>query len=152
MITNNQQIIQQTFKPSDVPFVTQRIEEETIKETIIRIKHIPGIEQKDYVLTNKTLYIFEGQQGSKFVSCRRVKLRDVFEFHLYKKNNFNNIAVIVRPGHVVFVLKFTNYLEALVFLRYLYRQQVKEDPNEDPNQFRAFDVDNQIKYGDAIGG
>ena len=151
-MTTNQEIIYKTFGPSDVPYVTQRVEEETKKETIIRIKHMPGVDQRDYVLTDKSLYIFEGQKGSKFVSCRRVKLKDVFEFHLYKKNDYNNIAIIVRPGHVVFVLKFNNYLEALIFLRYLYRQQVKEDPNEDPNQFRAIDIENQLKYGEAIGG
>lgn len=151
-MTTNKEIIYKTFGPADVPYVTQRVEEETKKETIIRIKHMPGVDQRDYVLTDKSLYIFEGQKGSKFVSCRRVKLRDVFEFHLYKKNDYNNIAIIVRPGHVVFVLKFNNYLEALIFLRYLYRQQVKEDPNEDPNQFRAIDIENQLKYGEAIGG
>ena len=86
-MTTNQEIIYKTFGPSDVPYVTQRVEEETKKETIIRIKHMPGVDQRDYVLTDKSLYIFEGQKGSKFVSCRRVKLRDVFEFHLYKKNH-----------------------------------------------------------------
>ena len=150
-MNSNQEILNKTFKESDVPYVTQRIQEETAKETILRIAHFPGNEQKDYVLTNRTLYIFEGQQGCKFVSCRRVRLRDVFEFHFYKRGINDNIAVITKPGHVVFVLKFTNYLQALVFLRYLYRQQVKEDPNQDPDQFRAIDIDNQIKYGDAIG-
>ena len=148
----NQEILNKIFRNTDVPYVTQRIEQETAKEKIIRIAHFPGNEQKDYVLTNKSIYIFEGQQGCKFVSCRKSKLRDVFEFHFYRRGDVDNIAVITKPGHVVFVLKFDNYLQALVFLRELYKRQVLEIPDQNPNTFRAIDIDNQIKYGNAIGG
>lgn len=138
-MTQNEKFLNEKIDFEFNKYVIARVLEETQKEEIIDAYFPFQNEEQCYILTEKRLYIFEGDHGTRYVSCRKAQLRDIKEFHLYFKNDFNNIALVTGNGHVTLVLKIGDYREAVLFMRKIYRQQVLNDSNVEGNPFEYSD-------------
>lgn len=142
----NENIIRNTLNNDFNPYVIERAIEETKYEKVLKVYITSYNNNSIYLLTDKKIYIIEGNKDSKAVSCRRSKFVDLSSFNLYRHDSYDSIAIITDRGHVVFVLKFMNLTTAMECLRTLYEQQVLNDPFLEDKDKVKFDFDNYRTY------
>ena len=142
----NENIIKNTLNNEFNPYIIERAIEETKNEQVLKVYIASCSNYCVYILTDKKIYIIDGNKDSKAVSCRRAKFVDLSSFNLYRHDSYDSIAIITDRGHVVFVLKFMNLTTAMECLRTLYEQQVLNDPFLEDKDKVKFDFDNYRTY------
>ena len=141
---NKEKFIKKALNENYEKYIVDSILEKT-KDEELKAINVPMMDYVNvYVLTENNIYIFSPESEPKRVPFRKSKLSDVKEIHWYFKNDYTHLALIGKQGHVIFVLKFDDYIDAACFCKSLFREMVLNDPNVEGNPFEYTDYMDDI--------